>query len=624
MSEPFVFDSRCTVCKDPFGAIPCGQTVTFHCRPLASEQFTSCTLVLRHEFAQREEEWEMVLEGPQAERVRYGLTVSVPAEPELVWYYFRFRRPDGSACFLDRTGYRSDGDPFCWQMTVYRESHFPDWFGPGVTYQIFPDRFCRLPSDSTNTDGMVGNRWVHRRWNEMPEWRPDADGEIRNRDFFGGTLRGITSKLARLAFMGVTTLYLNPIFESASNHRYNTANYGKIDPLLGTEEDFRTLCRTAHELGMHVILDGVFNHTGSQSIYFNDDGFYSTVGASQSQDSPYFDWYSFHPWPSDYDSWWGIRTLPAVREDSPSYQRYIIDDEDAIIRRWLRCGADGWRLDVADELPDWFIEKLRTAVEETKPEALLIGEVWEDASNKIAYSLRRRYLLGSELHGVMNYPFRTALLAYLQGGDADDFRESMESVRENYPPAAFYNSMNFLGTHDTPRIMTVLGASRVPESKDARAAYRLSPAERTRGTALVKLAALILFSFPGSPTVYYGDELGLEGFEDPLNRGTYPWGLGRYPLLSWFQMLGHLRRERAALQRGEIDYLYTSGPILAFARRLPEERIVTVVNASDKSVPLMLPWTAPVVRDLLTGRKLHPRDGTLFLTLPPYGGLLLI
>ena len=209
--------------------------------------------------------------------------------------------------------------------------------------------------------------------------------------------------------MGVTTLYLNPIFESASNHRYNTANYGKIDPLLGTEEDFRTLCRTAHELGMHVILDGVFNHTGSQSIYFNDDGFYPTVGASQSQDSPYFDWYSFHPWPSDYDSWWGIRTLPAVREESTSYQRYIIDDEDAIIRRWLRCGADGWRLDVADELPDWFIEKLRTAVEETKPEALLIGEVWEDASNKIAYSLRRRYLLGSELHGVMNYPFRTAL-----------------------------------------------------------------------------------------------------------------------------------------------------------------------------------------------------------------------
>lgn len=181
-----------------------------------------------------------------------------------------------------------------------------------------------------------------------------------------------------------------------------------------------------------------------------------------------------------------------------------------------------WR----DELPDWFIEKLRTAVEETKPEALLIGEVWEDASNKIAYSLRRRYLLGSELHGVMNYPFRTALLAYLQGGDADDFRESMESVRENYPPAAFYNSMNFLGTHDTPRIMTVLGASRVPESKDARAAYRLSPAERARGTALVKLAALILFSFPGSPTVYYGDELGLEGFEDPLNRGHLSLGPG--------------------------------------------------------------------------------------------------
>ena len=622
MSEPFVFDPRCDLCKEPFGAVPCGTAVTFHCRPLATEGFSHCALVLSCEFSGTQREQELPLEGFAGERLCFSGTLTAPELPDLLWYHFRFWREDGTGCLLDKTGYRSDGQAVSWQLTVYQESRTPGWFGAGVTYQIFPDRFCRLvPVDPA---GLVGRRWVHEDWDDTPEWRPDPDGEIRNRDFFGGTLAGITSKLDDLKALGVTTLYLCPIFESASNHRYNTADYTRIDPMLGTEADFRALCAQARQRGMRVILDGVFNHTGSQSMYFNADGYYPTLGAAQSQDSPWYSWYRFHHWPDSYDSWWGIRTLPAVEESSPSYVDFIIDGKDSIIRRWLRAGASGWRLDVADELPDWFIEKLRTAVEETKPEALLIGEVWEDASNKIAYSLRRRYLLGSELHGVMNYPFRTALLAYLQGGDADDFRESMESVRENYPPAAFYNSMNFLGTHDTPRIMTVLGASRVPESKDARAAYRLSPAERTRGTALVKLAALILFSFPGSPTVYYGDELGLEGFEDPLNRGTYPWGLGRYPLLSWFQMLGHLRRERAALQRGEIDYLYTSGPILAFARRLPEERIVTVVNASDKSVPLMLPWTAPVVRDLLTGRKLHPRDGTLFLTLPPYGGLLLI
>ena len=623
MSEPFVFDSRCTVCKDPFGAIPCGQTVTFHCRPLASEQFTSCTLVLRHEFAQREEEGEMVLEGPQAERVRYGLTVSVPAEPELVWYYFRFRRPDGSTCFLDRTGYRSDGDPFCWQMTVYRESHFPDWFGPGVTYQIFPDRFCRLPSDSTNTDGMVGNRWVHRRWDEMPEWRPDADGEIRNRDFFGGSLAGITSKLDDLARLGVTTLYLCPIFESASNHRYNTADYTHIDPMLGTEKDFDILCRQARERGIHILLDGVFNHTGSQSIYFNADGYYPSEGAAQSQDSPYYDWYSFHPWPQDYDSWWGIHTLPAVREECPSYVDYIIDHPDSIVRRWVRLGASGWRLDVADELPDWFIAKIRTALEETDPEGILIGEVWEDGSNKIAYSQRRRYLLGSECHGLMNYPFRTALLAYLQGGGAEDFQNAMETIRENYPPAAFYSAMNFLGTHDTPRILTVLGADHVPETREARAAFRLSPDQRAKGVALVRLAALILFTFPGSPTIFYGDEAGMEGFEDPFNRGTYPWGHEDRELLGHFARLGTLRRSRSALQKGTLSWIAANGPLLAFAREGTDGRLVTVVNADRAEQRLSLPWSGDTATDLLTGQEFFPEAGVLTLCIPPRGGFLL-
>lgn len=301
-----------------------------------------------------------------------------------------------------------------------------------------------------------------------PNGQPDPDGEIRNRDFFGGSLAGITSKLDDLARLGVTTVYLCPIFESASNHRYNTADYTHIDPMLGTKKDFDILCRQARERGIHILLDGVFNHTGSQSIYFNADGYYPSEGAAQSQDSPYYDWYSFHPWPQDYDSWWGIHTLPAVREECPSYVDYIIDHPDSIVRRWVRLGASGWRLDVADELPDWFIAKIRTALEETDPEGILIGEVWEDGSNKIAYSQRRRYLLGSECHGLMNYPFRTALLAYLQGGGAEDFQNAMETIRENYPPAAFYSAMNFLGTHDTPRILTVLGADHVPETREAR------------------------------------------------------------------------------------------------------------------------------------------------------------
>ena len=621
MSEPFVFDPRCELCKTPFGAAVCGQEVLFTCRPLASEGFTHCALVLHREFAGQGQEIELSPAGFLGDRVCFSTAFSAPEEPELIWYHFRFWRDDGSGCDLDRTGYRSDGQPLSWQLTVYRRSTVPEWYGEGMVYQIFPDRFRRL--SVPDPKGLVGNRWVHQNWDEDPVWRPDPDGEVRNRDFFGGSLKGIISKLDELAELGVTALYLCPIFESASNHRYNTADYTKIDPLLGDEEDFKSLCARAKERGIRVILDGVFNHTGSQSIYFNADGFYPSLGAAQSQDSPYSDWFSFHPWPDDYDAWWGIKTLPAVREDCPSYVDYIIENEDSIIRHWLKAGASGWRLDVADELPDWFIEKIRAVMDEAAPDSLLMGEVWEDASTKVAYSQRRKYLLGSELHGVMNYPFRTALLAYLKGGNADDFRGAMETLRENYPHDAFYSAMNFLGTHDTPRILTMLGADQVPQGKDERASFRLSPAQRKKGLALVRLAALILFTFPGSPTVYYGDEAGMEGCEDPFNRGAYPWGHEDKDLKARFSLLGQLRKQRQSLQSGSIQWLCASGSLLAFARELPQERTVTVVNADALSHILTLPWTAPFAMDRLSGQSFPVKDGILTVELPPYGGLLL-
>lgn len=624
MSEPFVFDSRCTACKTPFGAVRCGESVTFHCRPLATEGFSHCAVVLYAEFADTTTEIELTAEGPQAERFRFGITLNAPSAPELIWYHFRFWREDGSGCVLDQTGYHSREEIQSWQLTVYEDTPVPAWFGQGVTYQIFPDRFFRLPEDATQPDGLVGSRWMHPQWSDAPVWQPDPDGEVRNRDFFGGTLRGIASKLPELADLGVTTLYLNPIFESASNHRYNTANYRAIDPLLGTEDDFRVLCQQAHKLGMQVLLDGVFNHTGSQSIYFNADGFYPSVGAAQRQDSPYSDWYSFHPWPEDYDAWWGIRTLPAVREESPSYQAYIFGDDDSVVRHWLRAGADGWRLDVADELPDWFLEKLRKAVSETKPEGFLMGEVWEDASNKIAYSQRRRYLLGHELHSVMNYPFRTALLAYLQGGDANDFRNAMETIREHYPPAIYYSLMNFLGTHDTGRILTVLGAQTVPADKGERAVYRLSDTERQHGEALVRLAALVLFTFPGAPTIYYGDEVGMEGFEDPFNRGTMPWENPPSPTLrEWFRQLARLRKDSPLLQRGEIDYLYTAGSVLAYARQLDGQRLVTVVNAGAETVSVCLNCFSASAYDWLSPAVWSSTGGQLSVELSPYSSHLL-
>lgn len=590
-----VFNPRSALSKKPFGAAVCGQSVTLCCRPLAIDDFNHCSVVIRREFAKTQTETELPFTGFWEDRAYFSTEISVPEEPDLLWYHFHFWRDNGTSCLYDKTGYRSEGEPVDWQLTVYEESHTPEWFGAGVTYQIFPDRYCRL--SVPDPAGLLGDRWVHENWSDAPAWRPE-NGEIKNRDFFGGSLQGVQAHLDDLEALGVSTIYFCPIFEAASNHRYNTANYENIDPMLGTEDDFRTLCAEAKKRGIRVILDGVFNHTGSQSIYFNIDGFYPTVGAAQSTESPYYPWFSFSSWPHTYESWWGITTLPNVREDTPSYIDYIIENENSIVRRWLRAGASGWRLDVADELPDEFIVKLRKALEETDPEALLIGEVWEDASNKISYSKRRKYLLGKELHGVMNYPFRTALLSYLLGGNAAEFQDSMETIRENYPPAAFYSAMNFLGTHDTPRILTILGGVGLSDDREWQSNYRLSPEARTLGLARVRMAAAVLFTFPGSPMVYYGDEVGMEGCGDPFNRGTFPWGNENKELQAWFRKLGSLRKERPSLQRGTLRWVQAEGPLLVYTRDVSNESTVTIINAGAEGRAVRV---GGILRDLISG-----------------------
>ena len=619
MSEPFVFDPRCTLCKYPFGAVPLGAPVTLHVRPEGREGFVRCALLLRQEFAGEEREWELQAEGWDGERQRFSLTFPAPETPELCWYAFRLTRADGSVRYLDASGWCSEPQ-HRWQMTVYdAASPTPGWFGEGLTYQIFPDRFCR--SRLPDMAEMPAGRRLHENWDDIPDYLPDGDGEYC-RDFFGGDLAGIREKLPYLRELGVETLYLCPIFEASSNHRYNTGDYRRIDPMLGTEEDFRALCAEAHNLGIRVILDGVFNHNGRDSRYFNADGRYDTLGAAQSQDSPYYPWFHFHPWPTDYDAWWGIRDLPAVNEDAPSYRDFIFGGEDSVIRHWLRAGADGWRLDVADELPDDFIAGIRQAMDETKPGCLLLGEVWEDGSNKIAYSQRRKYLLGGETHCLMNYPFRTAALCYLRGGDAADFRESMETLRENYPASAFLSAMNFLGTHDTPRVLSLLGQGQAPAEKAERAVYRLDPEEERLGKERWKLASALLYAFPGSPMLFYGDEVGLQGLEDPFCRGGYPWGREDGDLLAWFRLLGRVRK-RPSLRRGDLTWLHAQGPLLAFRRQAEGETTAAAFNAGDADETLTLPWEGREALDLLTGQRFAAWEGRIALRLPARGAVLL-
>ena len=622
MSDRFVFDPRDERYKSPFGAAACSTEVSFTLRPLAGEGFVSCTLLADCEFAGLTREQQLSAIGERGDL--FSGTFTAPDEPDLIWYAFRFTRADGSSVCLGRGGYASFEAVQRWQLTVYDSSfHTPAWFGSGITYQIFPDRFCRLTVPDPR--GMVGNRVVHENWSDQPDYRPDGNGQITNRDFFGGSLRGILSKLDYLAGLSVTTLYLCPIFEADSNHRYNTADYMAIDPMLGTEEDLRELCSQAKKRGIHVMLDGVFNHTGSNSRYFNAQGYYPQLGAAQSRNSPFYPWYHFTSWPDEYDAWWGVHTLPAVNESDPDYRRFIITGEDSVIRHWMRCGADAWRLDVADELPDDFIADIRTVMTEENPDSFLLGEVWEDGSNKIAYSQRRRYLLGGETNGLMNYPFRSAALTWLTGGDAAEFRETMETLRENYPPAAFFSALNILGTHDTARVLTLLGVADSDrlETKDQRAAYRLCPAERIRGVVRLRLAALLLYTFPGSPTVFYGDEAGMEGFEDPLNRGTYPWGGEDASLVRYFRRLGAIRMARPSLQRGGISYLYASGGGLVFRRETDDELSLVVLNAGETSLELVLPWPTSIATDLLTGQQFFVMDRLLHLSVPPVSGLLL-
>ena len=601
------FDSRDPACKSPFGAVPCGTEVSFAVFCTDEENIVSGALHVTEEFAGREQTVPLTLSGGA-----WRCVYAAPRRPELAWYRFSLRRRSGETVTLAQR-----------QLTVYEEyGAAPDWFGRGVSYQIFPDRFCR--SRLPDAAGLVGDRTVHENWQDTPEYRPDERGEIRNRDFFGGDLAGIISKLDYLKSLGVTTLYLNPIFEAASNHRYNTADYMAIDPMLGTAEDFRALCREAHARGMRVLLDGVFNHTGSASRYFNADGFYPELGAAQSKDSPYYNWYHFTHWPDSYDAWWGIKTLPAVEENQASYRDFIIRSEDSVVRHWLRCGADGWRLDVADELPDDFIAELRQAMDAEKPDCLLLGEVWEDGSNKIAYDRRRKYLLGRETHGLMNYPFRTAALDWLCGGDAAAFRESMEQLRENYPSPAFYSAMNFLSTHDTPRILTLLGGEPTPADKAERAAARLSPAGRELARRRLMLGALLLYTFPGSPTVYYGDEAGMEGYEDPLNRRTFPWGQEDEGLLRWYRRLGQLRGGRPSLQRGDICYLYADGSGLALRRQWDSEVTTAAMNSGKEPLTMTLSWPHPIATDAMTGQQFLADHGTVRLILPPVSGVLLV
>lgn len=468
-----------------------------------------------------------------------------------------------------------------WQVTCYdKRCDTLDSYRGKVYYQIFPDRFhaegrCEL------TD-KLGPFTIHEHLHDVPIYEPNEEGEILNNDFFGGNLKGITAKLPYLKELHVSVLYLNPIFMAYSNHRYDTADYKRIDPMLGTTEDFVELCNEAHKLGMKVILDGVFSHTGSNSIYFDKHNLFHE-GAYHHPDSPYRDWFQFTEYPTKYVSWWGIDTLPTVNKMNESFRQFIMERDDSVIRHWLRLGADGYRLDVADELPDDFIERLNEIVKEEKQDSIVIGEVWEDASNKVSYGVQRTYFSRRELDAVMNYPYKNAIIHFVRGEtNAHHLADTIMTIAENYPKPILDCVMNMLSSHDTMRILTVLGANDHSLSKADKAKFKLSEHQLQAAIVREKIAAVLQYTLPGSPCIYYGDEVGLEGFEDPLNRRYFPWWDMNRDLLGFYRKLGRVKAHHEALRIGTIRIVEEEGRVLGYIREHGHEQILVMVNMGDE------------------------------------------
>nr|UWI51024.1 glycoside hydrolase family 13 protein [Clostridioides difficile] len=485
----------------------------------------------------------------------YYFKVIVEIDGEKKTVFYGKNRENGYACEYNYNDINK------YQITVYKDFKVPTWYKEGVLYHIFVDRF-----NNGNRNGKVDNpkknSFIYGNWEDIPMYIKDSRGDIIRWDFHGGNLRGIINKLGYLKKLGVSILYLSPIFEASSNHKYDTGNYKKIDPMFGDEDTFKELIDKAKEKDISIVLDGVFSHTGADSEYFNMYGNYDSLGAYQSKESPYYSWYMFEEFPHKYKSWWDIKTLPNTNELEKSYMDYIIYDKDSVIKKWMNMGIKGWRLDVADELPTDFIRELKKEVKEADNDSILIGEVWEDASNKISYGQRRSYLLGEELDSVMGYPFRNNMFSFLKGEiNSYELSNKYMQIKENYPKESFKANLNLIGTHDVTRAKT----------------------ELNNDIDLMKLAVATQMTFEGVPYIYYGDEAGLCGDVDPDNRRTYPWKNEDEDILNFYKNIIKIRNKNKILSSGETEFIYTKNDnVFAFIRfNEDNDRILILINRSN-------------------------------------------
>ena len=648
------FDSRAVLHKAPFGAVTAGSTIRFSVSALAGVDKLALVVEKRRlEGNQEVLEYSEVARVPMLgasgtgtwtashrfediaiygywfEAVIGGRTFALQNNADAV-FWTREKGSGGQASVADRLADTRSIRRF--RQTVYSpDFKVPDWAADVVYYYVFPDRFRNGDKSNDPQPGKSRHHTntveLHKKWTERP-FRPDTgDGSdaVYNNDFFGGDLQGLIDKLDYILDLGANTIYMTPVFKAASNHKYDTADYREIDPAFGNNADFVRLCKEAAKRGIRVIPDTSLNHTGSDSVYFNRFGNHGSRGAFDngqvSAKSPYADWYSFDTTQADpdkqYKGWVGVTDLPELNKSSPAFRNFAYRDKDSVTKLWLDRGAAGWRMDVAPWVPDDFWREWRSALKAHQPDALTMAETWFDAS---------KYFLGDMFDSTMNYIFRNTVLDYAAGGKAAELYRNIELTREAYPPQAFHALMNLLSTHDQARALHHFGWS--DEHKNI-----TDTAAATLAKQRLKLALLFQMTSPGAPAVYYGDEVGVTGGDDPYNRATYPWadegGQPDLALLAEFKQLIQLRHRHAVLRRGSLSApLLADDHVIVLARQLGEQWAITATNnaTTPRRVTVSLPagMKPGVLRDALGGAAVQAQAGVISVEIPALYGVVLL
>ncbi|AOR24713.1 glycoside hydrolase family 13 protein [Clostridium taeniosporum] len=555
-----IYNSQDKSFKKPFGAVEIGKFIKISI-VVNKDILVALELI---NFNDKSDLLEMKKEYLNDGNYKYSIEVDTSNKIGLLRYYFilidGYRRIyyGNNDEKLGGVGQVYNNDPVPYEVVVYEKTETPNWYKEGIIYQIFVDRFCNGNEDN-KINAPKKNSFLYATWDDDPMYIKDNMGRILRWDFYGGNLKGIIKKLDYIKSLGANIIYLTPIFKSSSCHKYDVGDYEIIDEMFGTNEEFSKLCNIARSKGIRIILDGVFSNTGSDSKYFNKYGNYDEVGAYQSPNSEFYKWYRFINYPYQYESWWGIDNRPNVNELEDSYLDYMVNKKGSIIEKWMKLGASGWRLNVADELPDKFIEIFKKRMKEIDSDSVLIGEVWDDASNKISYSKRRKYLFGKELDSVTNYPLREYLINFVKGYiDSEKFKKRVMSLYENYPREIFNSNMNIIGTHDTERILTVLDGK----------------------FHLLKLILVLQMTLPGVPTIYYGDEAGLKGGKDPENRKSYPWNNENKEIMRFYLKIINLRNNEEVLKKGNLKMFHMDQNICILKRTYEGKNIIIIINNS--------------------------------------------